>query len=213
MPDFRREEQSASAEAKAKDDVGSGDDKPAQAERRRFPRSSTTIGEEQRQQIPALKPLLFSTRDLEPRAQFAAWQAYIAPLIDIRLPDNISTEAGFLAEHVAWNLGGILITQQSTPPHSYLRSQAKVKTNLVDHWHISVLHSGRTWTEVDGLVSEGEPGKVELRSLGHPFRGRSTEAKTLSLILPRTLLSDAPASTDVKNNVALSGTLTELLIE
>jgi len=213
LPDFRREEQSASAEAKAKDDVGSGDDKPAQAERRRFPRSSTTIGEEQRQQIPALKPLLFSTRDLEPRAQFAAWQAYIAPLIDIRLPDNISTEAGFLAEHVAWNLGGILITQQSTPPHSYLRSQAKVKTNLVDHWHISVLHSGRTWTEVDGLVSEGEPGKVELRSLGHPFRGRSTEAKTLSLILPRTLLSDAPASTDVKNNVALSGTLTKLLIE
>ncbi len=213
MPDIRREEQSASAETKAKDETGSGDDKPAQAERRRFPRSSTIIGEEQTQQVPILKPILFSTRDLEPRAQFAAWQAYIAPLVDIRLPDNISVEAGFLAEHAAWNLGGMLITQQRTPPHSYLRSQAKVKANLVDHWHISVLHSGRTWTEVDGLVSEGGSGKVELRSLGYPFRGRSTEAETLSLILPRTLLSDSPASTDVKNNVALSGTLTKLLIE
>ncbi|ENN88231.1 transcriptional regulator protein [Rhizobium freirei PRF 81] len=197
----------------AEDQVGSEDGKPAQAERRRFPRSVKTAVEEPRPQVPALRPLLFSTRDLEPRAQFAAWQTYVSPLIDIRLPDNVSPEAGFAADHAAWNLGGMLIVQHTTPPHSYMRSQAKVKANFVDHWHISALRSGRTWTEVDGLVSEGEPGKMELRSLERPFRGRSTEAKTLSLILPRTLLSDTPASIEIRNNVALSGMLTKLLID
>lgn len=212
MPDFRCEERSASAEISARDDVRSEDRKPAQAERRRFPRPTNPAAEEP-PPPSALKPLLFSTSNLEPAAQFAAWRAYVAPLVDIRLPDNVSQEAGFDATHAAWNLGGMLIVQHRAPAHSYMRSQAKVKSDLIDHWHISVLLSGRTWTEVDGLVSEGEPGKVQLRSLGRPFRGRSTESKVLSFILPRTLLFDVPASVDIKNNIVLSGTLTKLLIE
>lgn len=211
MPDFRREERSASAEVDVKDKVRNEDSQPAHAERRRFPRPAKPAAEEP--PPPALKPLLFSTRDLEPTAQFTAWRSYVAPLFDIRLPDNVSQEAGFSADLTAWNLGGMLMVQHCTPPHSYMRSQAKVKASLIDHWHISVLRSGRTWTEVDGLVSEGEPGKVQLRSLGHPFRGRSTESKALSLILPRTLMFDIPASVDIKNNIVLSGTLTKLLIE
>lgn len=212
MPNFRREERSASAEFETKDQARNEDRKAAHAERRRFPRPEKPAAE-QPPPPPALKPLLFSTAALEPSAQFAAWRAYVAPLVDIRLPDNVSPEAGFVAEHKAWNLGGMLIVQHSTPAHSYMRSQAKVKENLIDHWHISALRSGRTWTEVDGSVSEGEPGKVQLRSLGHPFRGRSTDAKTLSLIVPRTLLFDVPAAVEIKNNIVISGTLTELLIE
>ncbi|WP_112799731.1 helix-turn-helix domain-containing protein [Rhizobium sp. SYY.PMSO] len=182
------------------------------AERRRFPRPEKAASEEA-SLPPALQPLRFSTREMEPAAQFVAWQTYVAPLVDIRLPDNVSQEAGFPADHTAWNLGGMLIVQQDTPPHSYMRSQAKVKANLLDHWHISVLRSGRTWSEVDGRVLEGEPGKVELRSLGHPFRGRSTEAKTLSLFLPRELLFDVPAPVEIENNIALSGVFTSMLIE
>jgi len=212
LPDFRREERSASAEVEAKDGMRNEDRKPALAERRRFPRPVKPAAEEP-PPPPALKPLLFSTRDLEPTAQFSAWRAYVAPLVDIRLPDSISQEMGFLADHTAWNLGGMLIVEHNTPPHSYMRSQAKAKADLIDHWHISVLRSGRTWTEVDGVVSEGAPGKAQLRSLGHPFRGRSTEAKTLSLILPRTLLFDVPASVEITNNIVLSGTPTRLFIE
>lgn len=212
MPDFRCEERSASAPIEAKDEVRNENRKPAQGERRRFPRPTKPAVEEP-PPPPALKPLLFSTRDLEPAAQFAAWRTYVAPVVDIRQPDNVSQEAGFVADHTAWNLGGMLIVQHATPPHSYMRSQAKVKSDLIDHWHISVLRSGRTWTEVDGLVSEGEPGKLQLRSLGRPFRGRSTESKVLSIILPRTLLFDVPASVEIKNNIVLSGTLTKLLIE
>lgn len=183
-----------------------------QAERRRFPRPEKAATEETLPP-PALQPLKFSTRGMERGDQFAAWQTYVAPLADVRLPDNVSLEAGFPADHIAWNLGGMLIVQQDAPPHSYMRSQAKVKANHIDHWHISVLSSGRTWTEVDGHVLDGEPGKVELRSLGHPFRGRSTEAKVLSLFLPRALLFDVPAPVEIENNIALSGVFTNMLIE
>ncbi|AGB74653.1 helix-turn-helix domain-containing protein [Rhizobium tropici] len=183
-----------------------------QSERRRFPRPEKAATEGDLPP-PALQPLKFSTRGMEPGDQFAAWQTYVAPLADVRLPDNASPEAGFPADHTAWNLGGMLVVQQDAPPHSYMRSQAKVKANHVDHWHISVLSSGRTWTEVDGHVLDGEPGKVELRSLGHPFRGRSTEAKVLSLFLPRALLFDVPTPVEIENNIALSGVFTNMLIE
>ncbi|OWW05444.1 AraC family transcriptional regulator [Rhizobium sp. R72] len=177
-------------------------------ERRRFPREAKSQ-DEHPAPPPALRPLRFSTRDLDREQQFAAWQAYVAPLVDIRRPDG--SAMGFAADHVAWNLGGILMVQQNTPAHSYMRSEAKVRSSPIDHWHVAVLRSGRTWTEVGGNVSEGEPGTVELRSLGHPFRGRSTDAETLSLYLPRELLH--PASTGIKNNIALSGTRAKLLVD
>jgi AraC-like DNA-binding protein len=211
LSDLRSEERSESASSETKDAQWRKDRKALHSERRRFPRPEKAATAEVLP--PALQPLRFSTRGVEPAGQFAAWQAYVAPLADIRLPDNVSPEAGFAADHIAWNLGGMLIVQQDTPPHSYMRSQAKVKANHIDHWHISVLSSGRTWTEVDGHVLEGEPGKVELRSLGHPFRGRSTEAKNLSLFLPRALLFDVPTPVEIENNIALCGVFTNMLIE
>jgi AraC-like DNA-binding protein len=214
LSDFRREDRSAATGAKAENGVRSDEIGPPQGERRRFPRQATAAEEEQI--APSvLKPLLFSTQDMAPIDQFAAWQAYVAPLIDIQLPDVSSQDqdTGFLADHAAWNLGGMVVVQQNTPPHSYLRSQAKVRSDLIDHWNVSILHTGHTWTEVDGHVSEGEPGNVELRSLGHPFRGRSTQSRSLSLYLPRELFFDLPGSAEIKNNTALSGTYTKMLIE
>lgn len=137
----------------------------------------------------------------------------MAPLIDIRLPDGASDDAGFPADHTAWNLGGMLVVQQSVPAHSYVRSAAKLRSNSIDHWHVVLLRSGRSWTEVDGKVSEGGPGKVELRSLGHPFRGRATDSQSLSFYLPRELFLDTTAVNDIKNNMVFSDTYINLLID
>jgi AraC-like DNA-binding protein len=182
-------------------------------ERRRWPRQPTATEEESPASSPALQPLRFSTRDLASRNQFEAWQAYLAPLIDIKLPDGASEETGFPADHIAWNLGGMLIVQQQVPSHSYSRSLAKLRANSIDHWHVVLLRTGKSWTEVDGRVSEGGPGKLELRSLGHPFRGRTTDAQSLSLYLPREMFSGKIATQNIKANTVLLGTYTNLLIE
>lgn len=186
---------------------------PPLPERRRWPRHPGPAMEGSLPLAPALEPLRFSTRDLAPADQFAAWQTYLAPLIDIELPEGVLPEAGFPADHTAWNLGSMLIIQQHAPSHSYTRSAAKLRSNSLDHWHIVLLRTGRTWTEVDGHVSEGAPGKVEVRSLGHPFRGRSTDCQSLAFYLPRELFSDATPIADVNNNTSLKGTYTKFLIE
>lgn len=211
MSDLRRDEQAAAPAVDNKNKPRSDASSDAQVERRRFPRQERA-SENRQPASPTLTPLSFSTRELKPDEQFSAWQAYMAPLMEVRRPD-ISQQVEFAADHTAWNLGGMLVVQQNTPPHSYMRSLAKVRSDLIDHWHVSILRSGHTWTEVDGRVSEGEPATVELRSLGHPFRGRSTQAQSLSLYLPRELLFDNPGSTEIRNNIALSGTYTKMLVD
>jgi AraC-like DNA-binding protein len=186
---------------------------PIQGDRRRWPRQSMNSGEAGLPSLPALQPLQFSTRQLDLKDQFAAWKTYLAPVTDVKMPDDVLEESGFAADHTAWNLGGMIVVQRNVPAHSYSRSSTKIRSNSIDHWHVVSLRSGKSWTEVDGRIAEGGPGKLEIRSLGHPYSGRTTESRSLSLYLPWDLFSDTAVGVDIKNNTAFSGTYAKLLIE
>lgn len=185
---------------------------PPNRERRRWPREAQTPHEPDPPPSPVLEPLHFSTTGLAPKDQFAAWQAHVAPLVEVRLPDDVSPEGGFVADHMVWNLGRMLIVQQRAAAHSYVRSSAKLRSSSIDHWYVVLPRTGRSWTEVDGRVVEGQPGRAELRSLGYPFQGRSIESESLFLYLPRELFADASVSLDAKNNSVLSGNVSDLLV-
>jgi AraC-like DNA-binding protein len=186
---------------------------PPERDRRRWPRETQPHNEQASPLAPALQPLSFSTLELAPGDQFAAWQAHMAPLVEVKLPDDKSPDDGFPADHTAWNLGGMLIAQQHAPAHSYIRSAAKLRSSSIDHWYIALPRTGRSWTEVDRRVAEGEPGKLEIRSLGYPFRGRTTDSESLFLYLPRDLFSDVAATLDAKNNSILFGNVASLLVD
>jgi AraC-like DNA-binding protein len=181
-------------------------------ERRRWPRHDQPgVGVESTS--PALEPLRISTRHHAPEEQFAAWQAHAAPLVDVALPDGKWPKDGFRADQTVWNLGSMLVVQQDAPAHSFARSAAKLRASPIDHWYVAILRTGRTWTEVDGRVAENQPGRFELRSLGYPFSGRTTDSKALVLYLPRDLFFDAAAVVEASNNTVLSGNLTNLMID
>ena len=182
-------------------------------DRRRWPREAQPNNEAAPLLAPALEPLPFSTRELAAQDQFAAWQVYMAPLVEVRLPDGQSPEDGFPADHTAWNLGGILIVQQHAPAHSYVRSAPKLRSSSIDHWYIVLPRTGRSWTEVDRRVAENQPGRFEIRSLGYPFRGRVTDSESLILYLPRDLFADAASTLDAKNNSILTGNFANLLVD
>ncbi|TIT01316.1 MAG: helix-turn-helix domain-containing protein [Mesorhizobium sp.] len=186
---------------------------PRELDRRRWPREGQSHNEDAPSLASTSEPLSFSTLELAPKDQFAAWQAHMAPLIEVRLPDDKSLNDGFPADHTAWNLGGMLVVQQRAPAHSYLRSAAKLRSSSIDHWYIVLPRTGRSWTEVDRRVAENQPGKLEIRSLGYPFRGRATESQSLFLYLPRDLFTDAAATLDAKNNSILSGNFANLLLD
>ncbi|MER8588604.1 helix-turn-helix domain-containing protein [Mesorhizobium sp. M1338] len=137
----------------------------------------------------------------------------MAPLVEVRLPDDKSLNDGFPADHTAWNLGGMLMVQQRAPAHSYMRSAAKLRSSSIDHWYIVLPRTGRSWTEVDRRVAENQPGKLEFRSLGYPFRGRVTDSESLFLYLPRDLFSDTASTLDAKNNSIMSGNFANLFVD
>ncbi|PZV38390.1 helix-turn-helix domain-containing protein [Mesorhizobium kowhaii] len=182
-------------------------------DRRRWPREGQPHNEAAPSLAPVLEPLPFSTLELAPEGQFAAWQAHMAPLVEVRLPEDKSPDNGFPADHTAWNLGGMLIVQQRAPAHSYMRSAAKLRSSSIDHWYIVLPRTGRSWTEVDRRVAENQSGKLEIRSLGYPFRGRVTDSESLFLYLPRDLFSDAASTLDAKNNSILSGNFANLFVD
>jgi AraC-like DNA-binding protein len=163
--------------------------------------------------VGILRSLHFETASLAPVEQFVAWQEYVAVLTDTRLPDNVYPEDGFVARQTVWNLGGILVTQQDSPALSYARTTERVRLSPLDHWCITFLRSGQTWTEVDGRVAQNEPGLVEVLSLGRPFRGRKSATTSVSIIAPVDLFSNHGGLPVASNNVVLGGHRVRLLAD
>ena len=182
-------------------------------ERRRWPRQPGSETEEPLTGLGHLQPLHFSTRNLPAGEQFAAWKSHVAPLVDVILPEGLSETDPFPIDHIAWNFGSMVLVQQQVPAHSYFRSAAKLRSSSIDHWSVGLLRSGKSWTEVNGRVAQGEPNKVEFRSLGVPFSGRTIAAESLWLYLPRDLFSQTATIGNSSNNLILSGALANLLID
>lgn len=182
-------------------------------ERRRHSRiTQAPLGVDEREKGD-LAPLLFETAGLPPCQQFPAWQEHAAPLFDSRLPDAVQPGDGFVVRQDVWNLGGLLIVQQVNPAFSFERSANKVRLSPIDHWQITFLRSGSSWTESGGRVVQNTPGLMEVRSYGRPFRGRTLAADSVGMIVPAELFADRGGLPAASHNVALGGHRARLLFD
>jgi AraC-like DNA-binding protein len=194
-------------------DKATRDLKPDFVERRQSARVPlATLGEDARS-ANTLAPLVFTTEQLESAAQFAAWQQHVAPLYEVRMPDGVNAADGFAVTQQVWNLHGMLLIEQSVPSFSYERTAEKVRFSPIDHWQISFLRRGRTWTSVDGRVAENEPGMINIRSLGYPFRGRALATEVVLLIIPVDQFAALGGMPEACNNATLGGYRAKLLID
>lgn len=180
-------------------------------ERRRWPRTLQVPFYETTADRQELASLPFSTADSAPAHQFSAWQDHMAPLVDTYLPEAARPGDCFAAKQTVWNLEGVLLIQQETAPFRYERSAEKVRFSAIDHWQITFLRTGKTWTSVNGHVVENEPGMMEIRALGCPFYGRTISAQSVTLILPCDLFADHGGLPGTSNNVVLGGARVKLV--
>lgn len=197
----------------AADDSKDIDQQTEFIERRRRPRVPLAPLGEEPSQSSALVPYRFTTEHLTADQQFRSWQAYLGPLMDVRLPPGVGAEQGFLVRQAVWNLGGILLMQQSAPAFSYERSRDQVRFSPIDHWQITILRSGQSWTAVDERVAECRPGMVEIRSLGQPFRGRATATESVTLIAPVDRFMARGGLPEASQHVVLGGQHSKLLVD
>lgn len=194
-------------------DKATSDLKPEFVERRQSPRVPLArLGEEARS-TNILAPLVFTTEQLDPSTQFSAWQQHMAPLYDVRLPEGVRDRDGFVVSQKVWNLRGMLLIEQSAPPFSYERTAEKVRFSPIDHWQVSFLRDGRSWTSVDGRVAENEPGMINIRSFGYPFRGRALATEAVLLIIPVDQFAGLGGMPEACNNSTLGGYRAKLLID
>ncbi len=133
-------------------------------------------------------------------------------LVETRLPDETDPDNGFEVSQTAWDLGGMVLLQQTAPAYRFERTQEKLQFSPVDHWTITFLRKGSTWTGVDGRVAMNTPGTLEIRSLGTPFRGRALATEAVSLIVPVDEFADCGGLPATSNNAILGGLRAELLI-
>jgi AraC-like DNA-binding protein len=182
-------------------------------ERRRLPRVPLTPLGEETNKSTVLRPQIFTSENISATQQFQAWQEHLAPVFTVRLPDGVPAEDGFLVRQAIWNLGGMLLVQQTAPAFSHERSREQVRFSPIDHWVITFLRTGQTWTAVDQRVAENRPGMVEVRSLGQPFRGRAIAAESVSLIIPVDRFTARGGLPEASHHVVLGGHRAKLLID
>ncbi|RAZ92405.1 AraC family transcriptional regulator [Mesorhizobium hawassense] len=186
---------------------------PVPVERRRWPRvSQEPLGKDEKT-AASLVALRFETESLSPPEQFPAWRGHMSPLVEARLPDNVAPDDGFPVRQAVWNLGGMLLLQQTVPAFSYERSPDMVRFSPLDHWLITFLRTGRSWTGIDGRVAENEPGMMEIRSLGSPFRGRALASESLTLVVPDDQFADRGGLPPASSNTVLGGRRVKLLYD
>lgn len=160
-----------------------------------------------------LIPLRFETSNLPQMHQHLAWQEWMTAIVDSRLPNDVRPEDGFNVQQAIWNLGRLLIVQQTLPAFGYERSADKVRLSPLDHWQITLLRAGHTWNEAGGNVAQNEPGMMEIRSLGQPFRGRQSATDSISIIAPVDLFADRGGLPAASSNIVFGGHRARLLID
>src|ERR1700761_7182006 len=89
-----------------------------------------------------MDPFAFSTRALDARDQKDAWAEWFQPVFDVVAPDT--SDSGFAAEYLVWNLGALCLTSVSAPAARTVRTSEHIRRSPIDHWVISYCRNGAT---------------------------------------------------------------------
>jgi AraC-like DNA-binding protein len=125
----------------------------------------------------------FSTSNLPPADQFAAWRSSYATMVDLSGPDDCT--AGFAGDQVIWDLGSLAVSHVRTAGLRFSSLAGHVRRDPLDHWLISVMLEGNSRTVASSHVFDGHAGSVQIHPLGRVFEGHLTNSGMLQLFVPR----------------------------
>lgn len=166
--------------------------------------SATYSGAERHTSRPVsrhLHGLEFSTSELPPRDQFAAWRDNFAPMLSFAEPAD--TQHGFDGQQVIWDLGSLAFSKIRTQGLRFASLPGHVRRDPLDHWMMTLLLDGHSNTVGPTRVLDCDSGLVQVHPLGRPFEGTVTDSEMLMLIVPRDFCRDAVGTLDAAEFSAL----------
>lgn len=132
---------------------------------------------------PCLPCFEFSTVALPRSRQFCAWHDNFAPILEL---SEIKLRMGnFEGRQKLWDLGSLVLAQIGTDSFSFSSPPAAALRDPIDHWTMTVLLSGQTYTNAAGTEFAAKEGEVQVHSLGRAFTGVVDESEMLILFVPR----------------------------
>lgn len=153
----------------------------------------------------------FSTRELPPRDQFAAWRQNFATMLDFVEPSD--TAAGFAGTQLLWDLGDLALAQISTNGLDFSSLAGHIRRDPIDHWLVTLIRDGRSQTTTPSRSFDGEAGSVQVHSLGRVFEGSVTDSEMLLLFVPRDFCRDMGWGLDMAEFTVLGGGMGTLLAD
>lgn len=139
------------------------------ADRGRGPDASQAASDHETSGTAAVAFSHFSTHDLSPADQFAAWRVHYAETFDLSIAEG--TARSFKAEHRSWQIGELTLTRASMPGTIRRRWRHLSKPRRED------------WLLV--AIPDKPARPVQFRSLVRPFAGSGSDGEVLTLFLAR----------------------------
>jgi AraC-like DNA-binding protein len=139
--------------------------------------------------MSSLPRLYYVTTGLDEATAFATWSAVLAPLFEPRAAGpGKKTPTGSASGVI---IGSIIIAKVAFTAQDFVRTAERIAVTP-DHLLLHLYMTGGFNGEITGQQTTIGPGKVAMIDLAHPVNTRAFASSTISLIVPRMLLSDVP---------------------
>jgi AraC-like DNA-binding protein len=161
---------------------------------------------------PLVRRDSFSTQALPKLQQFDGWRD-VSSIMDVKLGENAQRSHGFLAEMTGYDLRSFHFGVGKFDGEHYERTLDHTRKDPVDYWILTLRKRGPAVSRDGDLVLHSPAGCLELRSMGHSYRGKSSRTEALYAFLPRDAFASIAPQLDALNHTVLAGGLTPLLSE
>lgn len=134
----------------------------------------------------------FVTRDLSSCDQFASWRDWYRAVFETTT--DVAAPAGFEAANSNWIIGGLTISEVTSPPVAVARSRTFVRRNPVDHWVITLSNQSASEVSARDRRFRVPAGVPFLLSLGEEMsiRREAGESRMQILLSRDAFASSAP---------------------
>lgn len=144
--------------------------------------------------------------------EFDHWRSGYSPLFEMDA-ESLAARSSFRAGVTGYNLADVVIIDGYSSAMTLQRTGQTIARSGVDHIGLTVHSEGGCGLDIEGRAAEVRPGEVFFLDMTRLSALRSPDCKSLTLILPRTLLAPHVADLDGLHGKVLPATspLNEML--
>ncbi|MDI7861609.1 helix-turn-helix domain-containing protein [Rhizobiaceae bacterium n13] len=136
----------------------------------------------------------YSTAELAPGDQFAAWRSSLAPMLELVEPCDKTI--GFDGRQTLWDMGSLVFARIRTDGFGFTSLPGHVRRDPLDHWTMTLLLHGNMTTDAPRRTFAGGAGVVQVHALGKSFSGHITDSEMLVMFVPREFCQEMAGALD-----------------